>query len=457
MATGTSPSAAEEELRPTTENANFQRLTRLLMRGGLALLTEVFDAIHPNLPAVLGNPTIKSKLQTLKRNRVLTKPEWNCLYNPLSGAYGESTDFDMSLLYKLFRSICNLTTPVTGWDELPNSTDHSLEADIVRIRCYRNTIYSHGRRMEVTDADFEKLWMEISDTLLRIAGGISSAKKDEWKEAIEKFFREPLTPDEKEYLDELQIWHLMDMETKDKLEKVDEDTKQVLIKQDQIQLKQAELQKEVKQMGIQVEQKLMDIFIAIQETSRNSAPEVEGVQSPSESVETRIPSEQPSAEGTAGQSTLTDLQASQQMNPEVLNFWDVVYSFKRPLNLLKKYLKMKLEAAVQVLRRGSLIITVSCSSLEVLEELWKEYRTGHLNKVIQATLVSAEVLEKLNLKAVKLRTIISEEDYLSYKEFLKKTSGNAVKLCLRDSKILGPGKKYVIKTGILENSQTNQS
>ena len=142
MATGTSPSAAEEELRPTTENANFQRLTRLLMRGGLALLTEVFDAIHPNLPAVLGNPTIKSKLQTLKRNRVLTKPEWNCLYNPLSGAYGESTDFDMSLLYKLFRSICNLTTPVTGWDELPNSTDHSLEADIVRIRCYRNTIYS---------------------------------------------------------------------------------------------------------------------------------------------------------------------------------------------------------------------------------------------------------------------------------------------------------------------------
>lgn len=84
MATDTSPSAVEEELRPTTENANFQRLTRLLMRGGLALLTEVFDAIHPpaNLPAVLGNPTIKSKLQTLKRNRVLTYPEWNCLYNP---------------------------------------------------------------------------------------------------------------------------------------------------------------------------------------------------------------------------------------------------------------------------------------------------------------------------------------------------------------------------------------
>ena len=433
MATGTSPSAAEEELRPTTENANFQRLTRLLMRGGLALLTEVFDAINPpaNLPAVLGNPTIKSKLQTLKRNRVLTYPEWNCLYNPPSEAYGESTDFDMSLLYKLFRSICNLTTPVTGWDKLPNSTDHSPGADIVRIRCYRNTIYSHDRRMEVTDADFEKLWMKISDTLLRIVGGISSAKKDEWKKAIVKFFHEPLTPDEKECVDELQIWHLMDMETKYKLEKVDEKTKQVLIKQDEIQLKQAEMQKELKQL-----QSKLDIFIAaIQHeaiTSHNSGidHEVEGAQSPSESVETRIsiPQEQPSAEVTAGQSTSTELPARQQNNTEVQSFWDDVYSSKSSLNRLKKYLKKKFGVGVQGDRRGSLIITVSCSSLEVLEELWKDYQTGHLNEVIQAALVTAEVLEKLNLKEVKLRTIISEEDYLSYKEFLNKSSGNALKL-----------------------------
>ena len=59
MATGTSQSAADEALRTTDEKANFQRLTRLLMRGGLALLREVFDVIHPNLPAVLGNATIK--------------------------------------------------------------------------------------------------------------------------------------------------------------------------------------------------------------------------------------------------------------------------------------------------------------------------------------------------------------------------------------------------------------
>ena len=93
-----------------------------------------------------------------------------------------------------------------------------------------------------------------------------------------------------------------------------------------------------------------------------------------------------------------------------------------------EYLKSKLGVNVHDYRLGSLIVTVSCSSLEVLEELWEEYRTGHLNEVVQATLVTAEVLEKLNLGEVKLRTIISEEDYMSYKEFLKNSSGNAVKL-----------------------------
>ena len=67
---------------------------------------------------------------------------------------------------------------------------------------------------------------------------------------------------------------------------------------------------------------------------------------------------------------------------------------------------------------------MSCSSLEVFEALWKEYRTGLLNEVVQDTLVTREVLEKLEISEVKLRTIISEEDYLSYKDFLKNRSGN---------------------------------
>ena len=427
MATRTSPSAADEALRTKGEKANFQRLARLLMCGGLALLKEVFDAIHPpaNLPAVLSNPTIEKQLQNLRRNKVLTYSEWDCLYNPSGpGPYGKSADFDISLLGKLLRAICNLTPPATGWDTLPNSTDHSLEADLVRIRIYRNTIYGHNHIMEITDADFGKLWIEIKEALLRIARGISSAKRDEWKKAIETFFHEPLTPDAKEYVDDLRSWCLKDMDTKYKLEKVNEKTQQVQINQEQIQRKLEQLEKKQ-------EEGKMEILIFLESLKASgqfvrSSPQVESAQLPAEGIETRIPiiPGHPIVEGKAGPSTDAELQAVEQKRPIVLDFWSVVYSFKRPLELLIKYLKMKLGVDVQSYRLGTLVITVSCSSLEVLESLWRDYQTGRLNEVVQDTLVTAEVLEKLELSEVNLRTLISEENYLSYKDFLKNRSGN---------------------------------
>ena len=416
MATSTRPSAAQEALCTTDEKANFQRLTRLLMRGGLALLREVFDAIYPpvNLPAVLGNPAIKTQLQSLKRIRILNQTEWDYLYNSSGpGMHGKSADFDISLLCKLLRAICSLTPPITGWDNLPNSTDHSLGADLVRIRIYRNTIYGHNHSMEITKADFEKLWKEISEALLRIASSISSAKRDEWKKSIEKFFHEPLTPYAKECVDELREWYLMDMDTKNKLEKLDTMMEQLQLIQEQMKSEQ--------------EQRHMEILIALKSLKANgsadsSSAEVEGDQLPIEILETRvpIPPEQSSAEGIAGLSTSTELQNI----PVVLDFWYVVCSFKRPLELLIRYLKIKLGVDVQSCRLGSFVITVSYSSLEVFEALWNEYRTGLLNEVVQDTLVTREVLEKLEISEVKLRTIISEEDYLSYKDFLKNRSGN---------------------------------
>ena len=423
MATSTRPSAAQEALCTTDEKANFQRLTRLLMRGGLALLREVFDAIYPpvNLPVVLGNPAIKTQLQSLRRIRVLSQTEWDYLYNSSGpGMHGKSADFDISLLCKLLRAICNLTPPATGWDILPNSTDHSLEADLVRIKFYRNKIYGHNHSMEMTNTDFEKLWREISEALLRIASSISSAKRDEWKKSIDKFFHEPLTPYAKECVDELQGWYLMDMDTKNKLEKLD-------TMMEQLQLIQEQMKSEQKQMRSEQEQRYMEILIAIKSLKANgsansSSAQVEGDEMPIEILETRvpIPPEQSSAEGIAGLSTSTELQNI----PVALDFWYVVCSFKRPLELLIRYLKIKLGVDVQSCRLGSFVITVSCSSLAVLEALWNEYRTGRLDEVVQDTLVTREVLEKLELSEVKLRTIISEEDYLSYKDFLKNRSGN---------------------------------
>ena len=167
----------DEVFRSSKGRDNFQRLARLLISGGTVLLREVFDVKCPpsNLPATLQNPATEKLLKAAK----LTKPQWDCLY-PSAGTYGKSTDFDITLLFRLLRTICGLTPPVTGWDTLPASTDDSLEADLARIKYYRNSMYGHvTENMEISDDEFSRLWKEISEALARVAGQISPAKAKE--------------------------------------------------------------------------------------------------------------------------------------------------------------------------------------------------------------------------------------------------------------------------------------
>ena len=168
----------DEVLRSTRGKENFQRISRLLISGGTALLREIFDQLCPpsNFPRILKNPATEKPLKAAK----LTKPQWDCLY-PSPGVYGESADFDVTLLFKLLRTICNLIPPVTGWDDLPTNTDHSLAADLVRIRHYRNSVFGHvNQNMEIPDDQFPVLWQDISEALVRIAGQISPQKKPQW-------------------------------------------------------------------------------------------------------------------------------------------------------------------------------------------------------------------------------------------------------------------------------------
>ena len=185
MATALDPG---EVLRSTSGKANFQRVARLLISGGTALLREIFDLICPpsNLPTILKNPATTKQLKAAK----LTYPERYCLY-PSPGVYGNSADFDVTLLFRLLRTICNLTPPATGWEALPRSTDRSLTADLTRIKYYRNSVYGHvGQEMEITDDEFPLLWQEIRDALLRIAGHISHTRRHEWQMAIDTFLEE---------------------------------------------------------------------------------------------------------------------------------------------------------------------------------------------------------------------------------------------------------------------------
>ena len=212
----------DEVLCSTKGKENFQRVTRLLISGGTILLRQIFDVICPpsHLPTILKSPTTEKQLRTAK----LTKPQWDCLY-PSPGVYGTSTDFDVTLLFRLLRTICNLIPPATGWDALPTSTDHSLAADLVRIKYYRNSVYGHvNQQMEITDDEFLSLWKEISETLVRIAGQISPTEQNQWQKATEKFLKEPLTVEDERNVHELQRWYENDTEVKQSIEKLKNST-----------------------------------------------------------------------------------------------------------------------------------------------------------------------------------------------------------------------------------------
>ena len=218
---------AEEALRSTSLKANFHRLTRLLMRGGVQLLRETLDSFHSpaDLPLKLANPKIRALLNGAR----LTRPERDCLY-PSPGVYGKSNDCDITLIFKLLRTICSLAPPPgpRGWDDLPNGSDHSLVADLVRIKYYRNEIYGHRPTMEISDIDFIRLWEEISEALLRIVTNISPAKRDEWKKSIDDLLSNPLTPDEERCIEELETWYMQDMDVKNELVKLREELREEL-------------------------------------------------------------------------------------------------------------------------------------------------------------------------------------------------------------------------------------
>ena len=101
-----------------------------------------------------------------------------------------------------------------------------------------------------------------------------------------------------------------------------------------------------------------------------------------------------------------------------LNIWKILLSVKRPFDLLLGYLKDTLGLGVPDYRVGSLLIAVTCSSLQVLERLWDDYSSGHLNQVVEQILVTPDALEKLGLTDLKMRTTIKEEEYKKCKDSL---------------------------------------
>ena len=93
------------------------------------------------------------------------------------------------------------------------------------------------------------------------------------------------------------------------------------------------------------------------------------------------------------------------------------------LNGFVYYLEKVRKVLIVDTQSGSLIITVECSSQEILDGLWEDYCAGYLCEMAQKFLITEELLEELGLTEVKLTTTIPEEDYRTCLEYFWSTDG----------------------------------
>ena len=209
---------AAPTVESTKETTNYARLCRLLIDVGSDVLRNIFDGFHPpgNLSAVLIGPTVRKNLQALSKKRVLNPKQWSLLY-PSAPATVSSKQFDITLLIVLLRNICGLSPPITtgSWDTLPPVTDVSREADMVRVKYFRNTVYGHAEQASVDDVTFNNQWTDIRGALVRLGG-------PSYGTAIDKLKTQGMDPVAEEYYkDLLKQFKKDDDDVKDKIEELD--------------------------------------------------------------------------------------------------------------------------------------------------------------------------------------------------------------------------------------------
>ena len=151
------------------EKTNGTRLARLLVDGGTHVLRKFLDAVYPE-PRLLANELKKNRT---KLKGVIFKEQYEMLF-PTSGL-PDSKKFDITLLHLLIREVCYLPEPLTGWHKMPADDDQSLEANIARIKCFRNEL-CHSVSTGIPNEEFEDKWNTIASSLEAIKIGVYRKK-----------------------------------------------------------------------------------------------------------------------------------------------------------------------------------------------------------------------------------------------------------------------------------------
>ena len=245
--------AVPSPLASSTEKTNGAKLSRLLIDGGTTVLKNAFDKYHP--PSSLAAALIANyvTLHNLLRKRIIRQAQWDQLFPP-SGAKPDSNSFDITLLFLLLTTICGLSPPLSGWHTKPPPSDTSLEANLARIKFFRNELYGHVSSTGVDTPTLKALWQEISTALISL--GLDQSE-------IDRLQAERCGEDD--YIDVLTDWTDSEQEIKSGLKEMKRDVKEVL----QTQLEDRKTQQESSSRLEQVHEIVNKTHQAINEVLQN--------------------------------------------------------------------------------------------------------------------------------------------------------------------------------------------
>ncbi|XP_068702287.1 uncharacterized protein [Montipora foliosa] len=210
-------------LASSEEKTNGAKLSRLIIDGGTTVLRNVFDTHHPPANLAAGLYSCYSILNKLLHRRILNRQQWDKLF-PGGGVAPDSNTFDITLLFLLLTNICGLTPPLTGWHCKPPPSDASREANLARIKFFRNQVYGHVTTTGVDAPTCNALWTEISAVLVSL--GLSQPEIDRLK--AERC-------GEEDYIDALREWAESEEDIRQLQNKVQQSVEDVRIQQSAIQ------------------------------------------------------------------------------------------------------------------------------------------------------------------------------------------------------------------------------
>ena len=161
------------------DETNGTRLARLIFDEGTHALRRVLSSMYSS--RALENVLKKhlAFLQNLKKKHVIIDDQWKKLF-PTTGDPPNIGEFDITLLHLLIRNFSHLPPPATGWNEMPDDEDETIQANITRIKCFRNEL-CHRFSLSIPKSEFEDKWTKLSSCLEAID-----------VEASRRFFREKI-------------------------------------------------------------------------------------------------------------------------------------------------------------------------------------------------------------------------------------------------------------------------